>query len=229
MDKLDEIIGRIKTHFPRWRFPQVKHLSIQIIAIDRVMRPAFLWDKLPRPDLLDIRDLLKALLDNRLITREIQVITIGEEIFLIDREKLINGLSSADRFILLDILPEGDKFDIIDRNKDITALVHQLETNADDLTFSDDPTTNIATIFGLILDYPVVYFSSCGLDIRNVLLMVYKVLTSDRWLLYSFSVPADILANHESVRKHLEIWKTRLRNIGLTIDCQEVFVESCVL
>lgn len=225
---MDEIILAIRTHLPRWRFPQIKHLGIQIWSINRGKRPAFLWDKLPNLDLDILKDLLTTLLDNRIITREIQVITMAEEIFLINREELINGLNSH-RFLFLDILPEGDKFNLINRNKDITVLVHQLQANAMDLSFSDDPTTNLATISGLILDYPVVYYSNHGLDIRDARLMVYKVLTSDQWILYSFSVPADILTNDESIRKHIEKWKTRLTGMGLTIESQVVFVESCVL
>lgn len=228
MNKLDEIILAIRTHLPRWRFPQIKHLGIQIWSINRGKRPAFLWDKLPNLGLDILKDLLTTLLDNRIITREIQVITMAEEIFLINREELINGLNSH-RFLFLDILPEGDKFNLINRNKDITVLVHQLQANAIDLSFSDDPTTNLATISGLILDYPVVYYSNHGLDIRDARLMVYKVLTSDQWILYSFSVPADILTNDESIRKHIEKWKTRLTGMGLTIESQVVFVESCVL
>lgn len=228
MNKLDEIILAIRTHLPRWRFPQIKHLGIQIWSINRGKRPAFLWDKLPNLGLDILKDLLTTLLDNRIITREIQVITMAEEIFLINREELINGLNSH-RFLFLDILPEGDKFNLINRNKDITVLVHQLQANAIDLSFSDDPTTNLATISGLILDYPVVYYSNHGLDIRDARLMVYKVLTSDQWILYSFSVPADLLTNDESIRKHIEKWKTRLTGMGLTIESQVVFVESCVL
>lgn len=226
---MDEIILAIRTHLPRWRFPQIKHLGIQIWSINRGKRPAFLWDKLPNLGLDILKDLLTTLLDNRIITREIQVITMAEEIFLINREDLINGLNSTKRFLFLDILPEGDKFNLINRNKDITVLVHQLQANAMDLSFSDDPTTNLATISGLILDYPVVYYSNHGLDIRDARLMVYKVLTSDQWILYSFSVPADILTNDESIRKHIEKWKTRLTGMGLTIESQVVFVESCVL
>lgn len=229
MNKLDEIILAIRTHLPRWRFPQIKHLGIQIWAINRGKRPAFLWDKLPNLGLDILKDLLTTLLDNRIITREIQVITMAEEIFLINREDLINGLNSTKRFLFLDILPEGDKFNLINRNKDITVLVHQLQANAMDLSFSDDPTTNLVTISGLILDYPVVYYTKHGLDIRDARLMVYKVLTSDQWILYSFSVPADLLTNDESIRKHIEKWKTRLTGVGLTIESQVVFVESCVL
>lgn len=203
-------------------------MAIQIDAIDKGLRTGYLWD-IPE-SLPDAANPTKALLEDlrqkRILDKEIAVLSLEMEVFLVDRQAVITALKDQDRYIFLDL--END-YKVIDRHKDIENLLQQIENEAKVLDFTADPTTCLATISGVIIDYPVVYYYDPTHDLKSggETLMVYSVLW-EKSKLYSFSVPVIALGD-ELIRKHLEKWKRRVGDMGLIVETKQEVVNSWVM
>lgn len=225
------IISVLKSHFPRWKMSSINQLALQIHAIDQGWRSGYLWDVPEKlPEIKDFREILKVLLNNRVIRREIEVLSMEMETFLINRESLIESLKDPDRVVFIDI--QSPEYVRIDRKEDILRLLQQLKTNEDRLDFSSDPRICLSSISGLLIGYPVVYyfdpeseFISSGSD----LLMVYKVYSSGEYLLYSFSVPVIVLEKEKDIREHVENWRNKIESSGLRIERKQETINSWVL
>lgn len=227
MDK--KLISVLKSSFPRWKMSSVYKLALQIHAIDVRLRSGYLWDlPEPLPATVSLMEILKSLLNNRVIQREIQVIRMEMEVFLINRESLCQNLLDPDRFVFLDI---SSDFRIVARGE-AKVLLHQLEANVSTLDFPKNSNTCLATISGLIIDYPVIFYyddPDLNRPSGSQLLKVYKVFSITSSPLYSFSIPAVFLDSQEIVRKHMKRWRTRIESLGLRIEEDSAIVTLWVL
>lgn len=209
----------------------IHQLTLQIHAIDKGWRSGYLWDVPEKlPEIKDLREIIKVLLNNRVIRREIEVLSMEMETFLVNRESLIESLKDPDRVVFIDI--QSPQYVRIDRKVDILRLLTQLKTNVDRLDFSSDPRVCLSSISGLLIGYPVIYYfdpESEFLSSGRELLMVFKVYSSGEYPLYSFSVPVIVLERKKDIRDHMENWRTKIESSGLRIERKQETINSWVL
>lgn len=225
------IISVLKSNFPRWKMSSIYQLTLQIYAIDKGWRSGYLWDVPEKlPEIKDLREILKVLLNNRVIRREIDVLSMEMETFLINRESLIESFKDPDSVVFIDI--QSPMYVRIDRKEDILRLLQQLKANVDRLDFSSYPRICLASISGLLIGYPVIYYfdPECEfLSSGSELLMVYKVYSSGEYPLYSFSVPVIVLEREKDIRDHMEKWWSKIESSGLRIERKQETITSWVL
>lgn len=221
------VASLVRGHYPRWKPSSIHHLALQICALDNGLRTGYLWD-IPETltDFNVMRTMLKDLHDKELIGNAIHLVALEMEVFLVNRMALIDALKQPDRFIVLNL----NDFREIDRQKDIDSLRHQLEENTMILNFAFDPTICLATISGIIIDYPAVYYFDPQeeLGAGGQTLMVYLVKSVGQETLYSFSVPVKVLSGDKMMR-HLKAWRLRIESLGLSVEERREFVNSWIL
>lgn len=215
----------IRKHLPRWKISSVLQLSDQITAIDRGLRTAFLFER--SVDVVHINELIRDLLSTKEITREIQVIQLEMEVFLINRDLLLEHLQQTNRFVFVNLA----NLETIDRQeKEIRSLYNILKENQE-LKFPHDDSICLPAITGLLLDYPTIYYFDPRdeLPLGSETLTVYQVFHAET-LLYKFSVPNVLLKHNESsVAKHVHQWQNSIQPLGLRVDQFVETVDSWVL
>lgn len=221
------VVSVVKRHFPRWKMSSVHQLALQICALDNGLRTGYLWDIAETlTDHSAMRAMLKDLRDKDLVGNAIHLVVLEMEVFLVNRVSLIDALKQPDRFIFLNL----NDFREIDRQKDIDSLRRQLEESPEILNVAFDPTTCLATISGIIIDYPVVYYfdPQTELGTGGEALTVYCVKSACKEPLYSFSIPVIVLSRSK-IMHHLKAWRLRIESLGLSVEERREFVNSWIL
>lgn len=217
----------IKTHFSGWRPASVSKLANQILAVDKGWRTGYLWD-IPEqiPTVKEIKNLLVKLQGNGELQQEMKLLSLEMELFLVNSTGVLEAIDQPERFLFLDI----NTCQIVDRREDIASLRSQIEDNVELLDFSSDPTTCLASISGVLIDYPVVYYYDPRGEVKSggESLIVYSV-AKESTPLYSFSIPAPAVDKWETIKTHMDKWEKRLRKVGLTVDTRLTAVNSWIL
>ena len=170
-----------------------KSIAFDVICVDRGIRPAFLFDyaSIKAETLQQFTD---CIFRNRLVQNQLTVVGVADDIFIVNRKMLIDNLKRA-RPRLIDVskqltepllVDEQRSIDLVQAMVDLVCNQLQIERPiASDLVCSQlqtletpiEPATsrvvrlvtpseiNITTLFGLLLDYPVLYwYDACSDD-----------------------------------------------------------------
>ena len=188
--EIEEIVQRLKIS-RRW-----KELSLNLSFICKGIKPGLLWD------LGKIN--VKMLLELRVILQDIFVLDFSGDYFVSSRKcfnKHFQNLESNFPFVI-DIsnnLTEPRIATTETENKirkDFRTLVSHINGSDEDVIEIDvGDYSNVTTMFGLLLGYPVVYYYDTGIEgncLSNRDLTVYKIGSQNLWPI-SFSVPTNLL------------------------------------
>ena len=152
-----------------------KSIAFDVICVDRGIRPAFLFDyaSLKAETLQQFSDCIFA---NRLVQNELTVVCVADDVFIVNRNILIDSLKRA-RPRLIDVSNQLTEPLLVDDQRGID-LVHTMvdrvcnqlqiarpiEPNTSRVVHLVIPSEiNITALFGLILDYPVLYwYATCS-------------------------------------------------------------------
>ena len=173
-----------------------KELALNLSFICRGIKPGVLWD-LGNVD-------IPRLLELRIILQDIFVLDISGDFFLSSRKCFNKHYQKLESNFptVIDIsknLPEPGLATVESEQKvrnDFRYLLSQINDSDEDvIDMNIGDGINVTTMFGLLLDYPVVYYYDTNKEgncLANRDLTVYKIGSTNLWPI-SFSVPTNLL------------------------------------
>lgn len=196
-----------------------KYLDIikgNLLSISNRIKPSYLWD-IP-VDTEKVTQLLHVLKQKNMISKYVVTLKMGEDVIssnFLELKCILNSIpNSFQRFINCSV--ELEKPEIL---KDLSG-VNKVITELLDLTIKDGPkdvlpieinsSWCVPCIFGVLLGYPVVYWtSSAENNLSSLPLNLFKVSYCGEQFsvknLYSFTVPCSV-----ELSLHVEQWKSSL-------------------
>lgn len=185
----------------------IRHLSNQIQAIDdeHSLKNSFLYDygNLSRDCLCQI---VKCLLDEHVISRNIKVLTLADDIFIVNVQKVVRPVKR--NFYVVNVsgnLKAPALMESIDNIQNmLSSISKQLQSEAHEIVPEED--WCLTTAFGYLINYPVLYFQTKEPDFNclgSVDLKIFQILLDDE-LVLSFSVPLELLNKHKFIENHIE-------------------------
>lgn len=210
---MNEIVK--KYYKKHWRL-----ISIQIAALIDATNPkrAFLFD-CTRVDETKLSSLIANLRNENFVTNDITLVLAHSDYFIVNRAKFHETLTTS---IFIDISGECSSprllasSEAIQRNLvDIQKAI--LSHESDELLRLElDEAHSPPTIFGFLINYPILYYhqqaheANC-LSHKN--LKVFHVTTCNQ-LLMSFSVPESLFNQCEHIRKSIETFLAHYEHSG---------------
>lgn len=197
----------------------LKSLIDNLICVNIGLKPSFLWDL---PERLDRSITVKAislLKENKLISEQISVLILADDLFIVNVIEIETLFCNAlERYRFVDCSPKLDSPQLLENQKDILVsielLMNLIRGNKDKnlLVIEEKPEWYLPSLFGFLLGYPVVYWSSsCENNLANEPLHLFKINYSSNNMelknIYSFTVPSKI-----SLIQHIDTWKKKLND-----------------
>ena len=224
--------GRIATSPKICNSKTIKNLALNVYLVLVGLKPAYLLDQNPFGSKDDIETKL-TLLDR--LVHDISIkftsksllcaISIREEdIIIINTEFVLSNLDDNNT-LLVDISSDlkeprvlTDQAAMTFINQMVSSTIMQLKSKTQTCSFQlqTEATWNISTLFGILLNYPVVYyysdFSDCTNCLGHVDLCSHKLLLqlddqTDPKLIYSFTYPVKL---REMCADKTEMWTQKL-------------------
>lgn len=213
---LDEITEIARKHLKGRK--SIRHLVKQISLVDRGIRTGFICGP-PQPQFADLRNLMRQLHLEKVISDGCTVVAMHEEICIININKILDILKeNLPIFVNVsgdlkhpDIL-EGTSTLIQQFLKEFRYKISNIVQNRIEFTVH----VNLSAVLGLIGGFPVIYW--CESD-SNCLSMVplrqYRATIQSEEIL-SFTVP-EILTEIPKVQECVALWKTFMKNNEVTV------------
>lgn len=208
MESLCTIIRpRFKRH---WR-----EIACQINAVIDIENPkrGFLFDCGAANENILVQ-LVANLRAENVVGEEIKIVVVKEDFFILNVRKFRDIKSH----MIVDVSGSLKKPKVVE---DLTAIhamfasiKEQLEGFGDLVTLKVSDDWCVATIFGFLINYPVLYFHQPDVDsncLSLVDLTVHQVTTGDQ-LLVSFSIPTEIFEQHSDVRNAIDSYLKSFSN-----------------
>ncbi|CRL00849.1 CLUMA_CG014100, isoform A [Clunio marinus] len=192
-----------------------KHWQIiasQIRSVNEIQCPkrGFLFDcgVTNKETLIDLLTKLKV---NKLISKQIIVAAVKEDFFILNIEKFYQ----KDSHIFVDVsgsLEKPGNFKLNDFNieKHLEVIRKQIISFENDLFVDLEISEEycVPTIFGYLINYPVLYYYNDEND-RNCLslvdLKVFQIIRDDE-ILISFSIPCEIFDQNKEIQEKISFW-----------------------
>lgn len=201
MERLCQITKlRFKKHW--------KTIACQIHSVNDHLNPkrAFLFD-CGKVEIEKLREHMKALKAENLVSKDIAIVQVQEDIFILNVSKFHQKSSH----VLVDVtesLPEPEVISSDFIFGMLKTIDNQLLTSSVDdvidLLVKED--WCIPTIFGYFINYPILYFlRSEGNCLSCVDLQVHQVSTHHE-ILISFSVPSKLVENNKNIQQTINSW-----------------------
>lgn len=209
---MEGLCAVIKKSFKKhWRT-----IACQIYAVNNDENPkrGFLFD-CGTPDVDALLDLVAGLKKNNLINNDIIIATVKEDVFILNTKKFHQKNSP----ILIDVSGRLDKPMILNFD-DIEKMIKEIENQISN--YDNDQLIElkiahdwcIPTIFGYLINYPVLYYHLPD-DDTNCLslsdLKVYQVTTFNE-ILISFSIPKEVYERSKTVESLIDLWLSHFQH-----------------
>lgn len=243
----------LKTEFKinkQWK-KKLPKLLINLISVNEGIKPSYLWDIGIKQDITHINYVISVLKVKNLINKNICVINIGEDTFISNLDavrEMYNHFNSSYKFIdcssCLDKPVCIDDMNLENLKKSFDYLIEKMSTfscssNVDTkhlvLEEGNEKDCCYPTLFGILLGYPVVYWSNTVNNcLSDIDLCIYKVsiktiniIPCDWSEIYSFSVP-----EHLNLPNYINSWFEKLQlkcDYSLKLDQVVTCAEHIVL
>jgi hypothetical protein len=196
-DVISRLIGK---KFRKFSFA----MAIQIKVVNNPLTPksSFLIDFGPRNvDLL--KEILSELKTQKLIEDNLTIATLESEIFIINTKKVMER--NCESFHIIDISDEVSKPQLISDKLFFFESVEKIkeklsENRGSELIDLGSFGFNSPTIFGFLINYPVLYFCKTENNcLSNRELKVFQIHDDENHILISFSVPLEILNENQVI------------------------------
>lgn len=202
MERLCSIVrSRFRRH---WRTVacQIK----AVIANDNPKR-AFLYD-CGAADVPALVNFIAELKEEKLIDKDISIVTVQEDIFILNLGKF--KIESS--HVIVDASGSLKKPQIIEDTKLIDAMFQDInkqlqdEQDEDAIALDIKPDWCIPTIFGYLINYPILYYHDNDKNCLSLIdLLVYQIMFGSETLI-SFSVPNEIYEESQIIRDKISEW-----------------------
>lgn len=191
-----------------------------IEAVQRGIKPAFLFD-VCSANKIDFEKLIDLINDSNNDYR-LRVVMFATETFVINEKIFLENLSDFEKSIaLVDVShTRTEPGSVSDRvrseiRRRVENVCRRLIENRSSVVDVDDLCANICptTMFGIFLDYPIVYwfsdYETCGncLSCRNLVVIHVERTTNSEICIFSFSYPESM---RESLAPFLDKWKLKI-------------------
>ena len=202
MDRLSSVV---KSRFKKnW-----KQIVCQIVAVNDACNPkrGFLFD-CGAGDVGKLTQLLQELKCESLINNKIVLVVVHEDIFILNPHKFEDEIPP----VVVDVsgsleVPRKFACDVVTSMfEEVKKQIRSSTAGLIKLEIAEN--WSVPTIFGYLINYPVLYFLNPNDDANNlcsVELQVYQI-TSDDQTLISFSVPKAIIDQDEDVQQSITSW-----------------------
>ena len=222
-----------QNQFRRTSSKTIQNLALNVYLVLVGLKPAYLLDQNPFSSKDDIETKL-TLLDR--LVRDISTkftskkllcaISIREEDIIIINTKFILSNLDDKNTLFVDISSDLEEPKVITDqvamtfiNQMVSSTIIQLKSKTQTCSFQlqTEATWNISTLFGILLNYPVVYyysdFSDCTNCLGHIDLYSHKLLLhledqTDPKLIYSFTYPVKL---REMCSAKTEMWTQKLK------------------
>lgn len=159
-------VGAIRQHLGKKAVRYVECLTVNILAVDKGVKPSYLYD-VAEPCGDKLKGLLKELRERSLITTNLNVLEIGMDCLVVNTEAVKNESVLQDLDQRLINVSKFIKKPALCCNSDgvnslkeaYTSIVTDLDS--DKVHFVSLPCSvscNISSLFGVLLNYPVIYW-----------------------------------------------------------------------
>lgn len=208
----------------RVSWKQIRHISNQFQAVndENLLKNSFLYD-CGNVDVASIKQVVETLKNKCLISSDIRIVTLSQDIFILNIEKILCRENSS-KFVI-DVSGSNDKPILVPHDKmnsfndmfeEIRKQLTLLKSNNNeiiDLIIADD-NWSVTSIFGYLINYPVLYYLPNSIDsncLSNIDLKVFQIMLDDD-IVISFSVPLDILNDNEIIQYHIAAYLKTYQN-----------------
>lgn len=166
-------------------------------------------------------------------TIDIKILTIAEDYLLVNMHEIVLRIKDERYYINISSCLELPI--IMDNSNTIKSMINNISAQLQNVFTETSDTTikdiiihsdwNITTIFGILLDYPVVYWYSDMVDVKTCLphkdLINYQIInnfTGNNSLVernvYSFTIPACVI--NDSLERYVNTWVSKQCECGKT-------------
>lgn len=210
----------------RVSWKQIRHISNQFQAVndENLLKNSFLYD-CGNVDVASIKQVVQILKNKWLISSDIRIVTLSQDIFILNVKKILDRENSS-KFVI-DVSGSNDKPILVPQDKmnsfdDMFEGIRKQLTlfkrnNNDDeiidLIIADD-NWSVTSIFGYLINYPVLYYLPNSFDsncLGNIDLKIFQIILEDD-IVISFSVPLDILNDNEAIQCHITAYLKTYQN-----------------
>lgn len=180
-------------------------LQIEAVSCEAVPKSAFLYDlSLMDADFMQL--ILNALINEKLVSDDLKVVTLAGEIFILKLSKVFSRcrirhvVDASDNLEKPKLLTDQSKLNEIIKMINVT-----LATNRDKEVIEIELNSfECPTIFGHLINYPVLYYCATENNcLSEIELLVFQVELKSN-LLMSFSLPHDIYNENEAIRDDIK-------------------------
>ncbi|XP_058488540.1 UPF0739 protein C1orf74 homolog [Solea solea] len=214
--------------------PQSLDLAAQVLAVNLGLKPALLYDSNgTSPE--QVQQYVSSLQSSQLVSESLFTLDLNGDTLIVNpfavRSNLEQVLGGGGAIPVIDVCHSLEKPVITDKLRlELKSIIQDLLLilrDSQQLEVVEKPLCvgekcedwNLCTVFGLLLDYPVIYWFDQTNSFENCLSMTPLVVTTaavtwqaatadHRCRLYSFSVPAVLL---EETQSNLDSWRLRLQ------------------
>ena len=214
LPQIEEILSRSRIS------KKSKELSVNIFFLINNLKPGVLWD-FGKVDLPKLRGL-------ECVVSDLVILVLDVDIFITSKPTILQSLSltvadppyfvNISRKLTEPVTASPDvireQFDFISH---VTRLISEAPSNVVTVELEDG--WNLCSVFGLLLGFPVVYYSDTeeGNCLANIDLTVYRVET-DNCSPISFSVPSRL---ESEASPHISRWERQLgRRCGCGVEAR---------
>lgn len=209
---MERLCAVVRASFRR----QWRTIACQIHAVncDECPKSGFLFD-CGSPDATALLELVEKLKSKKLIDGDVIVAKVKEDVFILKAGKFVQKRNP----IVIDVSGSLEKPAIVDPTP-VSGMMLDINNqikNCDPGQVADLKITEhwcIPTVFGYLINYPILYHHQPD-DDANCLglvdLKVYQVTASNETLV-SFSVPAEIHDQSEIIRESVSSWLNHFRH-----------------
>lgn len=184
-------------------------IYIQIEAINEIGNPkrGFLFDCCA-VDHEKIHKMLKNLQNCNLISSEIIVVDLNSDVFIVNKSKFTDNSTEA---IFIDISENLNNPKLLESSEtighELDRIRNQIISHKEEsiLKFDSSEFSSPPTLYGFLINYPVLYFhhqSSDGNCLSYKNLKVFQVIIN-KLILLSFSIPESLFNHCDSIKKSI--------------------------
>lgn len=183
--------------------------QLHAVSDSQNIKRGFLFD-CGAANIESLSDLVATLRTNNLIGEEISIVIVKDDIFILNIQKFYH----ENKHDVIDISGSLEKPIIIEDLTCITEMFRdidkQLKSFAKNNSLKLEIKTDwcVPTIFGYLINYPVLYYLRPGEDdncLSSIDLKVHQVI-SDNQTLISFSIPTEIYEENLNMQRNIETW-----------------------
>ena len=201
----------------RVSWKQIRHISNQFQAVNQenLLKYAFLYD-CGNVDVASIKQVIKILSQRRLISSDVRIVTLSQDFFILNINKIL-GRENSSKFVI-DVSGSNDKPMLVPQDKMnsfndmFEGIRKQLTLNNDEIIADDN--WCVTSIFGYLINYPVLYYLPNNIDsncLGHIDLKVFQILLQDD-IVISFSIPLDIFNDNEAIQCHIAAYLKNYQN-----------------